>query len=65
MADDEEQEQGESESVEAPEEQAVEQQVVPFMGDELAAAMTAGGNIYITLPGMCSALGLHTTLHRR
>src|SRR5262249_33201011 len=42
-----------------PEEQAVGQQVVPFMGDELAAAMTAGGSIYITLPGMCAALGLN------
>src|SRR5215813_8381085 len=42
-----------------PEEQAVEQQVVPFLGDDLAAAMTAAGMIYITLPGMCKALGLH------
>ena len=32
------------------EEQAVEQQVIPFLGDELLAAMTAGGIIYITLP---------------
>jgi hypothetical protein len=29
------------------------------MGDELAVAMTEGGAIYITLPGMCSALDLH------
>jgi hypothetical protein len=29
------------------------------MRDELAAAMTAGGAIYITLSGMCAALGLH------
>ncbi len=32
------------------EEQAVEQQVIPFLGDELLTAMTAGGIIYITLP---------------
>ena len=32
------------------EEQAVEQQDIPFFGDELLAAMTAGGIIYITLP---------------
>ena len=43
-----------------PEEQAVEQQIVPFMGDDLAAALATGGNIYITLPGMCNALGLNT-----
>ena len=28
------------------EEQAIEQQVIPFLGDELLAAMTAGGIIY-------------------
>jgi hypothetical protein len=43
-----------------PEEQAIEQQIVPFMGDDLAAALATGGNIYITLPGMCNALGLNT-----
>ena len=43
-----------------PEEQAIEQQIVPFMGDDLAAALAPGGNIYITLPGMCNALGLNT-----
>lgn len=42
----------------ALEEQAVEQQLIPFMGDELAAALTSTGSIYITLPAMCSALGL-------
>ena len=31
------------------EEQAVEQQVIPFFGDELLAAMTARSIIYITL----------------
>lgn len=42
-----------------PEEQPIEQQIVPFLGDELAAAMTTGGAIYITFPGMCTALGLN------
>jgi hypothetical protein len=42
------------------EEQVIEQQIVPFMGDDLAAALAPGGNIYITLPGMCNALGLNT-----
>src|SRR5258708_22536741 len=41
-------------------EQALEEKPVPFWGDELAAAMTAGGNIYIDLPAMCRALGLGT-----
>ena len=35
------------------EEQVIEQQIVPFMGDDLAAALVPGGNIYITLAGMC------------
>jgi hypothetical protein len=39
-------------------EQAIEQRQIPFMGDDLAAARTAAGAIYITLPGMCRALGL-------
>ena len=43
-----------------PEEQALEQQIVPFLGDELTAALTPGGIIYISLPGMCKALGLLT-----
>ncbi len=46
--------------VEIRREQALEQKPVPFWGDELAAAMTAGGNIYIALPAMCRALGLGT-----
>ena len=37
---------------------AVEQQPASFMGDDLAAAMTAAGAIYVTIPGMCRALGL-------
>lgn len=39
-------------------ENAIEQRPVAFMGDDLAAARTAAGAIYITLPGMCRALGL-------
>ena len=41
-----------------PEEQITQQQIVPFMGDDLAAAMTRQGAIYVTLLGMCNALGL-------
>lgn len=42
------------------EEQAIEQQLIPMLGDELAAAATASGTIYLTLPGMCKALSLDT-----
>jgi hypothetical protein len=42
----------------ATEDQPIEQQLIQFMGDELAAAMTAGGVIYVTFPGICTALGL-------
>src|SRR5260370_4048504 len=42
------------------EEQAIEQQMIPFLEDELAAALTSSGMIYVTLPGMCKALGLDT-----
>lgn len=41
-------------------EEAHTQKTVPFMGDDLVAALTLLGDIYISLPGMCSALGLHT-----
>ena len=47
------------------EEQATEQQLVPFMGDDLAAAMAPGGSIYISLPGLCAALGLNTQAQLR
>jgi hypothetical protein len=40
-------------------EQALEQRPVPFLGDKLAAARTIGGEIYISLPGMCTALNLN------
>jgi hypothetical protein len=56
---DEEQTTNDTNSVDIPEEQAIEQQLVPFMGDDLAAALGTGGSIYITLPGMCNALGLN------
>lgn len=55
---DEEQTTNDANGADIPEEQAIEQQIVPFMGDNLAAALATGGNIYITLPGMCNALGL-------
>lgn len=43
-----------------PQEQAIEQRPVVFMDDELTAARTTAGAIFITLPGMCRALGLDT-----
>lgn len=46
--------------IDIPEEQVIEQQIVPFLGDNLAAALTPGGIIYISLPGMCKAIGLLT-----
>lgn len=48
-----------------PEERAIEQQIIPFMGDDLAAALAAGGNIYISLSGMCTAMGLSTQAQLR
>jgi hypothetical protein len=49
------------EQIEQPieEESPLEQRVIPFMGDELAAALTESGGIFISLPGMCNALGLN------
>ncbi|HEY7849374.1 MAG TPA: hypothetical protein VIC27_04875 [Ktedonobacterales bacterium] len=41
----------ETSGADVPEEQPIEQQIVPLMGDELAAAMTEGGTVYITFPG--------------
>jgi hypothetical protein len=51
----------EQEQIEQPieEESPLEQRVIPFMGDELAAALTESGGIFISLPGMCNALGLN------
>jgi hypothetical protein len=64
VSDDQEQSQ-DVEPVAIPHEQALEQKPVPFWGDELAAAMTTGGTIYITLPGMCRALALNTQAQLR
>lgn len=50
--------QGDDEST-IGEELPIEQQLIPFMGDDLAAALTDNGSIFITLPGMCAALGLN------
>ncbi len=47
------------------EEQALEQRPIPFIGDDLAAARTAEGAIYVTLPGMCRALGLNAQAQYR
>jgi hypothetical protein len=43
-----------------PEEQAIDQQIIPFLDDELPAALATSGNIFISLPGICKALGLNT-----
>ena len=57
---DEDQEQnGDLELAPTEEDYPLEQRVIPFMGDELAAALTQTGGIYISLPGMCGALGLN------
>lgn len=37
---------------------ALDQRTIPFLDDELSAALTTQGDIYISLPGMCRALGL-------
>lgn len=52
-------ENGELEDANIPQEDAVDQRLVPFVGDDLTAALTSTGAIYITLPGMCMALGLN------
>lgn len=40
-----------------PREDVIDQRIISFFGDEIIAALTASG-IYITLPGMCKAMGL-------
>lgn len=47
------------------EETSVSQQVIPFMDNNLAAALTNTGNIYVSLPGVCTALGLDATAQIR
>ncbi len=51
----------ENQDLEAPieEEYALEQRVIPFMGDDLAAALTPNGGIYFNFTAMCNALGLN------
>ena len=46
--------------IDIPEEQVTEQKMIPFEGDELTAALSPGGVIYMSLPSMCKALGLPT-----
>ncbi len=41
-----------------PEESVARQEVIPFQGDDLAAAMTTAGEIYVTLASVCNAIGL-------
>ena len=41
------------------EEIATDQRVIPFVGDDLTAALSEAGDIYISIPGMCAALGLN------
>ncbi len=43
-----------------PEEIAVEQRIIPYMGDDLAAALTSSGDVYVHLNAMIAALGLNT-----
>jgi hypothetical protein len=43
-----------------PQEQVIDQQLIPFLDDELPAALATRGNIYISLPGICKALGINT-----
>lgn len=40
------------------EEQAQDQRIVPFQGDDLATALTANGGIFVSIPSICAALGL-------
>jgi len=42
-------------------ETAIEQRIIPFEGDELAAAMSPGGTIYVSIAGICRALGISRT----
>lgn len=53
-----EQQSGSANNQRVPHEEALDQRPVPFLGDELAAALAREGAIYIALTGMCRALGL-------
>jgi hypothetical protein len=42
-----------------PQEIAIDQRIIPFEDDDLMAALSEKGGIYISLNGICSALGIH------
>lgn len=42
-------------------EQAIEQKDIRFLDDTLPAALTSSGNIYLSIPGLCGALGLNVS----
>ncbi|GCE32057.1 hypothetical protein KDA_75410 [Dictyobacter alpinus] len=44
--------------IQVPEEIATRREIVEFMADKLEGALTEGGGIYLSIPGMCKALGL-------
>jgi ORF6C domain len=46
-------------AIDIPEEQASQQALIPLLDDELTAAMTTAGNIFVSVPGICKALGLN------
>jgi hypothetical protein len=54
----EEEEHDEQEELDIPPAVAVDQRTVPFDGDDLAAALTDNGSIYLSVPGITRALGL-------
>jgi hypothetical protein len=45
-------------------EDVIEQRTISFFGDDMITALTKSG-IYITLPGMCKAMGLNTQAQMR
>lgn len=49
----------EKETIEAIEEQVIEQRIIPFEGDELAAARGQSGSVFVSIPGLCRALGMN------
>jgi hypothetical protein len=42
------------------EDNAADQRIIPFEGDDLVAARTTQGVIYVSVAGLCSAIGLNT-----
>ncbi len=47
------------------EETAIDQRIIPFEGDDLAAAIVQNGTIYISIPGLCRALGMNVQAQTR